>query len=307
MNLKVARPNEESPIFKTWELGGFTLGYARSNFNGLKATHTRKDEEKVKLHFGTKGDYRFTHFQLKKEFDLIGGHHNLMFSKGFEIEVFPKTEIIETFGLSFDKEYFISLFQNPNLRLKSFLDAIKNEKPIMYAPDWGSISSPIQRILNQVIHHGFKGHLEHVYLKAKSLELLALCLDQYDQAFTGEKVIKTEADKSKIIKVRDLLLKDFQETPTLSELSKLTGLNEFKLKNGFKEVFGTTVFAYLFEHKLQLAFQLLSQSDKTAAEISSLTGFSSPQHFNQAFKKRFGNTPKSIRKDPSNVIMDDLK
>jgi AraC-like DNA-binding protein len=306
MNLKGFKAKSHLPLIKTWDLGGFTLGYAHSEFNGLIPLHTKKEEEKVKLHFGTRGDYRFKHFQLKKEFDLIGSHHNLMYSKGFEIKVYPKTEMIETFGLSFEKGFFLSLFPNPNQRLQSFLENIKNETPSLYTPDWGSISSPIQSILNQIIHHGLKGHLENIYLKAKGLELLTLCLDQYDQGFLKESVIKTEDDKSKIIKARDFLLQDFQDPPTLAKLSKYTGLNEFKLKNGFKEVFGNTVFAYLLEHKLQMAFQLLSQSDKTAAEISVLAGFSSPQHLNQAFKKRFGNTPNSIRKDPSNVIMDEL-
>jgi AraC family transcriptional regulator, transcriptional activator of the genes for pyochelin and ferripyochelin receptors len=74
------------------------------------------------------------------------------------------------------------------------------------------------------------------------------------------------------------------------------GLNEYKLKRGFKEMFNTTVFGYLTEQRLQLAHQFLRDTQKTAAEISSDLGYATPQHFNNAFKKKFGVTPYSVRK-----------
>jgi AraC-like DNA-binding protein len=76
------------------------------------------------------------------------------------------------------------------------------------------------------------------------------------------------------------------------------GLNEYKLKRGFRELFGTTVFAYLSEQRLALAKRMLLDTDKTAAEIAFELGYATPQHFSAAFKKRFGVSPKSMRKNP---------
>ena len=84
--------------------------------------------------------------------------------------------------------------------------------------------------------------------------------------------------------------------PNLSEIARTVGLNEYKLKRGFKEMFRMTVFGYLIEQRLLLARQTLLDTRKTAAEISYELGYCTPQHFNNAFKKRFGNTPEAFRK-----------
>jgi AraC-like DNA-binding protein len=63
-------------------------------------------------------------------------------------------------------------------------------------------------------------------------------------------------------------------------------------------LFGTTVFGYLHGERMELAKRYLLDTDKTAREIAFELGFSSPQHFNTAFKKAFQITPKNIRKTP---------
>ncbi len=113
-----------------------------------------------------------------------------------------------------------------------------------------------------------------------------------------QEFIKTPADKEKIIAVRDLINQRLDDPPNLSEIARSVGLNEYKLKRGFKEIFNTTVFGYLTEQRLLLAQQYLKDTQKTAAEISFELGYSTPQHFNNVFKKRFGLTPDSIRKNP---------
>jgi AraC-like DNA-binding protein len=60
-------------------------------------------------------------------------------------------------------------------------------------------------------------------------------------------------------------------------------------------MFNNTVFGYLTEQRLQLAWQYLRDTEKTAAEISMDLGYSTPQHFNNAFKKKFGITPFSVK------------
>jgi AraC-type DNA-binding domain-containing proteins len=58
------------------------------------------------------------------------------------------------------------------------------------------------------------------------------------------------------------------------------------------------VFGYLSDQRLHLAKQYLRDTQKTAAEIALDLGYATPQHFNNAFKKRFGCTPHSIRNNP---------
>ena len=104
--------------------------------------------------------------------------------------------------------------------------------------------------------------------------------------------------KDKINHAKYIIATQYQNPPTLSILAKEIGMNECKLKQGFKEVFDTTVFGYVTQLRMDMALQLLRDTDQTAKEIAYSLGYSSPQHFNNAFKKQFGITPHVIRQTP---------
>ncbi|GAA4115058.1 hypothetical protein GCM10022393_15010 [Aquimarina addita] len=88
----------------------------------------------------------------------------------------------------------------------------------------------------------------------------------------------------------------------MSELSRLVVLNEYKLKRGFKELFGTPVFGYIHQTRMDLAKRLLLDTSKTAKEIAYEIGYCSPQHFSKAFKEQFVISPNSIRNTPDPII-----
>jgi AraC-like DNA-binding protein len=71
----------------------------------------------------------------------------------------------------------------------------------------------------------------------------------------------------------------------------MADINEFKLKKGFKEIFGNTVFGYLVDLKMEYAKEKLVQKKVSISEISDEIGFQHPQHFSQAFKKKYGYFP----------------
>ena len=111
-----------------------------------------------------------------------------------------------------------------------------------------------------------------------------------------------ERKSRKLIEAKELLNTRIDNPPTIVELSKLTGINEYKLKKGFKELFGTTIFGYIHHSRMSLAKRLLLGTDKSAKEIAYETGYSSPQHFSNAFKKQFGITPNNVRNNPDAAI-----
>jgi len=53
---------------------------------------------------------------------------------------------------------------------------------------------------------------------------------------------------------------------------------------------------------MTLAKSLLLDTTKSVKEVAYQIGYSSPQHFSNAFKKEFGVTPNSIRKNPDSAI-----
>jgi AraC-like DNA-binding protein len=95
--------------------------------------------------------------------------------------------------------------------------------------------------------------------------------------------------------VRDYLVDHAACPPSLTELAKIAGLNEFKLKKGFKEVFNTSVFAYLSDFKLNEARNELLSGATPIKEVAEQLGYSSVQHFTKAFKGKFGVSPGRVK------------
>jgi AraC family transcriptional activator of pyochelin receptor len=215
------------------------------------------------------------------------------------MDVHAKTLEIETFGIQFPKELFIQFTENASDSLKRFSQDIMEGKSTILSYSWGTIDSPIQQVLQQIIHCKYTDGIKKLFLLSKSIELLVLCADSVSASENKKDVfIKNQTDKEKIIAVRDLINERVHCPPNLSEIAQYVGLNEYKLKRGFKETFNNTVFGYLTDQRLQLARQYLLDTEKTAAEISLQLGYATPQHFNNAFKKKFGITPYLVRNNP---------
>jgi AraC-like DNA-binding protein len=89
---------------------------------------------------------------------------------------------------------------------------------------------------------------------------------------------------------------NLETPPTLSELARIVGINEYKLKRGFKETFGNTVFGYLGDARLEMAKNDLLENKKSVSDISAELGYSSVQHFSNAFKKKFGLSPGKLKR-----------
>jgi AraC family transcriptional regulator, transcriptional activator of the genes for pyochelin and ferripyochelin receptors len=283
----------------TWQCDAIRLGHAVSKYKKLSSFPAHGTNDVVRLHYGLKGDYQFSYKQLNRTFDLIGSHHNIMYSKEFDIVVQNKTFEVETFGIQFPTELFLQYTQNGSDALKRFAQHILNGDSVLLSDNWGAIDPAIQQVIQQIIHCKYSGDLKKLFLLSKSIELLVLSADACSlQDSKKELFIKTKADKEKLIAVRDLINERVTCPPNLSQIARTVGLNEYKLKRGFKETFNTTVFGYLSEQRLHLAHQYLRDTQKTAAEISMELGYSTPQHFNNAFKKKFGITPFSVRNNP---------
>lgn len=283
-----------------WHCDDIRLGHAVSKFTDyVSVPASNHNNDVIRLHFGLKGNYSFSYQQLDRSFHLLGGHHNMMYSKDFDIEIQNRTPEIETFGVQFPKEMFISFTQNANDILKRFSDSIVNGRSVLLSESWGAIDNPIQQVIQQIIHCRYAGDLKKLFLLSKSIELLVLSAEASNAAENRKDIfIKKATDKEKIIAVRDIINERLSSPPNLSEIAKMVGLNEYKLKKGFKETFGNTVFGYLAEQRLHLAQQYLRDTEKTAAEIAFELGYATPQHFNNAFKGKFGITPHSVRNNP---------
>jgi AraC-like DNA-binding protein len=84
----------------------------------------------------------------------------------------------------------------------------------------------------------------------------------------------------------------------LTSLCKKVGMNKHKLNRGFLELFGASTMAYVQQRRMQSADHLLKTTDKTIKEITGSTGYKYTTNFLIAYKKYFGHTAGSVRKQP---------
>lgn len=145
--------------------------------------------------------------------------------------------------------------------------------------------------------------LQELYLESKLLDLVYTTLNSIEQPREKENIYLSSKDIESLQKAKDILLENMVNPPSLKELSYKSAINEFKLKKGFKQVYGNTVFGYLQEYRLNEAKTLLESNEINIGEASSLVGYKSISHFSKIFKEHFGFTPIEIKKEQRKIYI----
>lgn len=279
-----------------------------SAVHGLRVTHALADypaaarrggvseRDVVRLHFALAGKYRVRYPQLGKSYDHLEPHYSVFYAQPFELDFVNESPRIETFGIQFPVADFAAYAAGVSARVARFCERAANGHSGFLLEPSAPLPSAMAHAIRRMLTPRYTGALERAYLLSQSLELLVSVLDAGSRSEHSRAPTRTERDK--LFAARELIEARLDAPPTLAEVAQRIGLNEFKLKRGFKALFGQSMFSYLTERRLELARRLLLDSDKTAAEVGYELGYRTPQHFNEAFKRRFGVTPKSVRKNP---------
>ena len=149
-------------------------------------------------------------------------------------------------------------------------------------------------VLDALLMHSYSGAIENIYTNAKVHELLLYsieCLiDEKEEGFAC-KFLADEAGRDRVYKAREILLQNIGSPVTIKALSRKVAMNECYLKKGFKEIFGTTIFDFYQQQRMEHAKYLLYEKGLSVTDVSDLLGYSSISHFSAAFKKHTGLKP----------------
>ncbi|MEL6439906.1 MAG: AraC family transcriptional regulator [Cyanobacteria bacterium J06621_8] len=158
-------------------------------------------------------------------------------------------------------------------------------------------STEISQVLQKIIRCPYHGKIRSVYLESQALELFALYFSQFFQSSPSllTDTLKPQ-DFDRLYQGREILKQNLMTPPSLAELSEQVGLSERKLQQGFRELFGTTVFGVLHRDRLERARQLLETQQMTIGAIADTVGISHRGYFAKAFKRKFGSTPREYLK-----------
>jgi len=155
-----------------------------------------------------------------------------------------------------------------------------------------AIRPEIVLLIRTMFNPKHEGRLKRIFLESKIFELLISYLQKKE---TNSIFIKEE-DARKIFLAKQIIEMDLQQPCSLMDLSRKVGINDFKLKKGFKALIGNTVFGYLYKIRMERAYYCLLQEKKSVNEVAFLVGYKNAQHFITAFKKYYGLLPGSLNK-----------
>lgn len=159
------------------------------------------------------------------------------------------------------------------------------------------MSAVMSATVKQLLNCPYRGLSQRLYLESKAIELVSLYLDHLSASRESQPpATSLKADEvDRILTARDILLAQATNPPTLLDLAHQIGLNDRKLKQGFRQVFGTTVFGYLHRYRMQQAQRLLLMPSATIASVAQSVGYRNPEAFSVAFRRTFEIGPKAYQ------------
>jgi AraC-like DNA-binding protein len=175
----------------------------------------------------------------------------------------------------------------------------------------GRIAPDMDVSLQEVFQSPYQGQLGVMFAESRALDVvcssLSALLDAEGEAargrFGGASGVSQGGgvsvdDAERLHRARDILLTDLTSPPPgISALARLVGLNESKLKRGFRQIFGTTVHGCHRNARMDLARKMMLDGRHNVCEVACAVGYSNPSHFTRAFFNRFRVNPGAYLRD----------
>ena len=220
-------------------------------------------------------------------FSFFGNHrvrfsHNILQSEALRsVSIFSTLENLQKLPV-YEKE----LYENHLKNLISPSGDFELGPRVLMSPE-------MQTAISKIFHTPFQSSTRMLFLKSQVLELLS---HYFGQLGTKPKPEIKQEEIEKIHQAREIILQNIDKPPSLSELSKLIGINNNKLNKNFKQLFGVPIFKYLQNQRLQKAYQLLNGNEMTVQEAAWYVGYESLSSFSNAFYKKYGFRPSAVSK-----------
>ena len=286
----IFKNNDKSSIHDTSFEDGFSVLRIK---NDTQKIFTRKypvNKEFIQFHFCPKGQMNFSFNDGNYNFPVSEDHSMLLFNPQkklpIEVELAPQTWLVSIL-ISVTK--FHSLFSSDADHISFLSPENSTKKYYDNKPFTSSIAVVLSQILQAKVHDSMK----ELYFKGKVYELLSLYFNKSeDPSLEQCPFLVNEEDIQKIRRAKDIILERMTDPPSLENLALEIELSLKKLKEGFKQLFGDTVYSYLLYHKMEEARRMLDSQKFNVNEVSLKLGYSTASHFIAAFKKKYGTTPK---------------
>jgi AraC-like DNA-binding protein len=248
---------------------------------------------------------------------LTDGAHTVLFDRHGQAELRGGTCMVNYHGPGVDKSEWssggggagtaVTIYCRPDFIARAFgpelniLPTCIQRYMLSVAPelifDTVPLGPTMARILKEIVRIPYCGVLRRVFLEAKAMELLSLLINEFNQRdrTTAIDIRLGDQDLVRLDRVRGILESHISDPLTIEQLARHVGLNRRKLKSGFKQTYGMTIFEYGHNHRMEVAWTLLSNNRKSIAQVAEAVGYEYASNFCSSFKRRFGISPKMVR------------
>jgi len=249
--------------------------------------------DQVVITYVLEGCVESSYTGLDKVFQNKDGKASFIYAPRDNEHLLAENQYIDSLAIGISKKFFQELLTSDNDPwIESLLNQMECKKPFSPTMDSYPISVGIKNLLSEIRSSDLQGGLKALYRQSKITELLLRQLQdiyRFQQQSISSRI--PPRDLEKLYWVKEYLETNSLGNISLSKLSKDSGLNLFKLKKEFKELFGVTVFEQVRALRMRYALNVLTDTDTTVGEVAQILGYEHTQHFSTAFKKHFGKSP----------------
>ena len=282
-------------LFHELNEGGFSIWtshYLMKEDAGFIATG---NQPLLELQFSLKNDFHYTLEGLGTQ-HLLQGHFNMSYIPFVHNKIrFHAHKDYTTFDIHYDLHYLEQIAE-PYPRLSSFVNHVIRNRPATLCINNQLATPEMMSGIRQILQNNYSAAVRKTFLESKVIELLILAVDKAEQNKLEKTISLTAYDKERIEEARMLLLNTPEEYESVIALARKVNINDFKLKKGFRQLYGCSVFDYLQQVRMEKAKILLEETVIPIADIAYMSGYNDPPNFTAAFKRHYGLTPMDIRK-----------
>ncbi len=253
------------------------------------------------LHLSCVASLLFIHVQLSGTFEMMAESLSYSFNRQDHYSVLLLTDPFINIRLPGQKEYKSIVFCYPVAFIESVLvfyplldelkERIKRGQNILSLDK--SLSVVLSEKIYSLLHTPFTPLMEDFYAR--------LFTEIARAAFSDYVVEEKPAlpfsihDIGCIRAAREYIDRQLLQHLTIVQISRKAGINQFKLKKGFKAIYGIGVYGYQLRQRLSIAKTALETTSKPVQQVARQAGYKEASNFSAAFKKVYGISPYRYR------------
>lgn len=165
-------------------------------------------------------------------------------------------------------------------------------KPVEFCerlyPMTGRVARIIRRIRPELLEDSF-------YDLADALLELRDDARRESVTFPGLRAATREEMYRRLYRARDFLYSCYADALSVADAADIAALSPFHFQRMFKQAFGISPMQFLQRRRLDVARQLLAESEEDITSICMSVGFESLGSFSWLFSRRFGHSPRAYR------------